>query len=97
MDCIAEGFMRGGKAEFVNFLSIANGSCGEAESQFYRAFDCGYINHEEMDVATQLCKDIIGKNIAFIKYVNTSSIAGSKFKNRVPSTNIKRQTSNPDV
>ncbi len=46
---IAEGFDRGRRAEFHQFLSIAKGSCGEVRSHLYVASDVGYINEEEFE------------------------------------------------
>jgi four helix bundle protein len=44
MSNVAEGFERGGDAEFGRFLAIAKGSCGEVRCQLYVAFDQGYLD-----------------------------------------------------
>jgi len=38
---IAEGFERGGDKEFLQFLAVAKGSCGEVRAQLYIALDQG--------------------------------------------------------
>src|SRR5258707_1713404 len=49
MDNIAEGFERGGRNEFINFLTYSKGSAGEVKSQLYRAMDRKYITKEQFD------------------------------------------------
>lgn len=84
MDNIAEGFERGGRNEFINFLTYSKGSVSEVKSQLYRAFDRKYINKKQFESMYDKA-DIIGKKTgSFIVYLNNSEHKGSKFKNRKP-------------
>jgi four helix bundle protein len=47
MSNIAEGFERGSKTEFIQFLFIAKGSCGEVRAQLQIALDQHYVSGEE--------------------------------------------------
>lgn len=82
MDNIAEGFERGSRNEFINFLTYSKGSSGETLSQLYRALDRHHISEDKFikfKSDTEQVSRMIG---GFIVYLNTSTIRGNKFKNR---------------
>lgn len=57
MSNIAEGFERGGRAEFHQFLVIAKGSCAELRSQLYVALDADYIDEKTFESLQGLGKE----------------------------------------
>jgi four helix bundle protein len=88
---IAEGFERGGNAEFRQFLANAKGSCAEVKTQLYIALDAEYLSNAEFDFAYALTNEISKLVGGFMTYLADTKLRGSKFttsseRNKTPPT-----------
>jgi four helix bundle protein len=80
MSNIPEGFERGSKTEFLQFLSIAKGSTGEAEAQLYVALDQEYVAQEKFDRMSALVESTKKLLTGFMNYLKKTDIRGQRYK-----------------
>jgi four helix bundle protein len=69
MDNIAEGFDDGSSREFIRFLGYAQRSCGEVQSQLYRALDSKYISQDQFSKVYELASECRKQIKGFRKYL----------------------------
>ena len=80
MSNIAEGFERGSKEEFIQFLYISRGSCGEVRTQLYVAKDQNYITEEDFQKLQKLAVEVSRLIYHLIESVKTEGFRGQKYK-----------------
>ncbi|MEK7140593.1 MAG: four helix bundle protein, partial [Patescibacteria group bacterium] len=80
MSNIAEGFDRGTKLEFINYLFIAKGSCGEVKTQLYIAHDVGYIDISKFQNGLKLCDETSRLLQSFISRLKIGGRQGLQYK-----------------
>ena len=78
-DNIAEGFERQGNKEFLQFLYIAKGSCGEFRSQINRVYDAGFISLETYNQMYTDCRKLGAGILNLIKTIKSFESKGSKY------------------
>jgi four helix bundle protein len=71
MDNISEGFDDGSSKEFIRFLGYSQRSCGEVQSQLYRAMDCQYIAKSQFDDVYNLAAECRKQIKGFRKYLRS--------------------------
>lgn len=75
---VAEGFERGSTIEFIQFLYIAKGSCGEVRAQLQIAADQQYIAANHHEQLRDLARRISGMISNFIAHLQQSDYRGEK-------------------
>jgi four helix bundle protein len=71
MSNIAEGFERGSRKEFIQFLHIAKGSNGEVRSQLYVALDQEYFDKQTFEALRGSALILSRRLTKFINYLKT--------------------------
>lgn len=76
---IAEGFERNGNKEFLQFLSVAKGSCGEVRAQLYIALDQQYLDGATFEIIFDKLLATSRLISGLMRYLQQSDLRGSKF------------------
>ncbi len=66
---VSEGFDDSSTSEFIRFLGYSQRSCGEVQSQLYRALDCEYIDKSEFKTVYDLAGECRKQIKGFRKYL----------------------------
>jgi len=89
MSNIAEGFERGGNQEFVQFLYVAKGSCGEVRSQLYVALDQEYVDQKVTDSLLIVLKRLSVMIKHLIDHLKRSGMRGPKYDNATRTSRLE--------
>ena len=85
MSNIAEGFERGGNQEFIQYLYVAKGSCGEVRSQLYVAMDQDYVDQKVVDDLLTSLKRLSIMIKHLIDHLKQSGMRGPKYSSSTSS------------
>ena len=77
---IAEGFERDGDQEFMQFLSVAKGSCGELRAQLYLAMDADHIDQHTFRQLHASAVSVSRQLSGLVSYLHKRKKYGRKYK-----------------
>jgi four helix bundle protein len=80
MSNIAEGFGRKGNKEFLQFISLSEGSLSELQSHLFIALDLNYILQEDFDRLFHDIEEVQRILNGLSEYLKTSALRGAKYK-----------------
>lgn len=66
---IVEGYEKDNNNEFIRFLKIAKGSCGEVRNHLYIAREIGYLNEKQFKNLHEKAIILIKKIATFLNYL----------------------------
>lgn len=68
---ISEGYERDSRKQFIYFLLIAKGSCGELRTQLKIANMLGYVEQNDFELINEKCLSTSKQLAGFINYLKT--------------------------
>ncbi len=85
---ISEGYERDGINQFLYFLAISKGSCGELRTQLRIAFNLSYITNNEYNLLNKKCLSTSKQLSGFIKYLRNYKLNEKNNKLQIQSVNL---------
>jgi four helix bundle protein len=85
---ISEGYERDGINQFLYFLAISKGSCGELRTQLRIASYLNYISNIEFDILNEKCLSTSKQLSGFIKYLRNYKLNEKNNKLQIQSVNL---------
>ena len=88
-----DGFERGGRGEFHQFLSTSKASCAEVRSQLYVAFDIGYLDESKFNHLLTQAEEV-GRIVGGLRASVGKQKKAMKAKSKDKPTGLRTQLKN---